>query len=49
MSKKIIVAIYIRVSTKKQVEEGYSLDAQLDILQKFYQFLFLFQYFIFIS
>ena len=33
--KKIIVAIYIRVSTKKQVEEGYSLDAQLDILQKF--------------
>lgn len=35
MKKKIIVAIYIRVSTKKQVEEGYSLDAQLDILQKF--------------
>ena len=35
MSKKIIVAIYIRVSTKKQVEEGYSLDAQLEILQKF--------------
>lgn len=33
--KKIIVAIYIRVSTKKQVEEGYSLDAQLDILKKF--------------
>ncbi len=33
--KKIIVAIYIRVSTKKQVEEGYSLDAQLEILKKF--------------
>lgn len=35
MNKKIIVAIYIRVSTKKQVDEGYSLDAQLDSLNKF--------------
>ena len=33
--KKHKVAIYIRVSTKKQVEEGYSLDAQIDILKKF--------------
>ena len=28
------VAIYIRVSTKKQVEEGYSLDAQKERLIK---------------
>lgn len=28
------VAIYIRVSTKKQVEEGYSLDAQKERLEK---------------
>lgn len=32
--KKIKVAIYIRVSTKKQVEEGYSLDAQKERLEK---------------
>lgn len=32
--KKHKVAIYIRVSTKKQVEEGYSLDAQLERLTK---------------
>lgn len=32
--KKIKVAIYIRVSTKKQVEEGYSLDAQKEKLEK---------------
>lgn len=34
MNKKIKVAIYIRVSTKKQVEEGYSLDAQKERLVK---------------
>lgn len=34
LSKKYRVAIYIRVSTKKQVEEGYSLDAQRDRLVK---------------
>lgn len=32
--KKHKVAIYIRVSTKKQVEEGFSLDAQKDRLEK---------------
>ncbi len=32
--KKHKVAIYIRVSTKKQVEEGYSLDAQKERLEK---------------
>lgn len=32
--KKHKVAIYIRVSTKKQVEEGYSLDAQRERLEK---------------
>lgn len=32
--KKYKVAIYIRVSTKKQVEEGYSLDAQRERLEK---------------
>jgi site-specific DNA recombinase len=32
--KKNKVAIYIRVSTKKQVEEGYSLDAQRERLEK---------------
>lgn len=32
--KKIKVAIYIRVSTKKQVEEGYSLEAQKEKLIK---------------
>ena len=32
--KKIKVAIYIRVSTKKQVDEGYSLDAQKVKLEK---------------
>lgn len=32
--KKHKVAIYIRVSTKKQVEEGYSLDAQKEKLVK---------------
>ena len=32
--KKIKVAIYIRVSTMKQVEEGYSLDAQKERLEK---------------
>ena len=32
--KKYKVAIYIRVSTKKQVEEGYSLDAQKERLIK---------------
>jgi len=32
--KKHKVAIYIRVSTKKQVEEGYSLDAQKERLVK---------------
>ena len=32
--KKIKVAIYIRVSTKKQAEEGYSLEAQKERLEK---------------
>ena len=32
--KKHKVAIYIRVSTKKQVEEGYSLEAQKERLVK---------------
>lgn len=32
--KKYKVAIYIRVSTKKQAEEGYSLDAQKERLEK---------------
>lgn len=34
MNKKIKVAIYIRVSTKRQVEEGYSLEAQKERLIK---------------
>ena len=32
--KKVKVAIYIRVSTKRQAEEGYSLDAQKERLEK---------------
>ena len=32
--KKYKVAIYIRVSTKKQVEEGFSLEAQRERLEK---------------
>lgn len=35
MKKNIVVAIYIRVSTREQAEEGYSLDAQERLLNDF--------------
>lgn len=36
-SMPIKVAIYARVSTEDQAEQGYSIDAQLDILRKYCQ------------
>lgn len=36
--RKIKVALYIRVSTTKQVEEGYSLEAQENILRKYAEY-----------
>ena len=35
MKEENVIAIYIRVSTKEQAEEGYSLDAQKRILQEY--------------
>ena len=32
---KLRAALYARVSTDEQAEEGYSLDAQLDILRTY--------------
>lgn len=34
-NKSIKVAIYVRVSTEEQAEQGYSIDAQLDTLRKY--------------
>ncbi|GIP29121.1 hypothetical protein J23TS9_42510 [Paenibacillus sp. J23TS9] len=34
-NKPVKVAIYARVSTEDQAEQGYSIDAQLDTLRKY--------------
>lgn len=36
-NQPIKVAIYARVSTEEQAEQGYSIDAQLDTLRKYFQ------------